>query len=287
MFKYLKFFYIIIFISIHTPSLSEFLDEDELEFNEDLKELGKKDSDIFFCDSNMDEATLSIKLKNIESTILLNKLKLEDYQKELDEKQSEINSLYDELEKKKNLLEFYKNLSEERREDLILAQESTNEKNLSNANEVEKNNELKFGDTGYVLSSGKKWTIPDFSMEFYEDHRKKKIIVYAYLSYFVEANYGKLDYVFLLSVNEGKECMFGVCKSNDNWEIYIQSRDPMISLSEAKKKSKFWKKKLNQINDLKALVKITGISEFQVVDPAGPVTMIVDAIDIVDFEPDD
>ena len=48
----------------------------------------------------------------------------------------------------------------------------------------ESNENLKYGDTGFVLVNGKKWSIPDFSLEFPEDHQRKRLQVYGYIRYY-------------------------------------------------------------------------------------------------------
>ena len=109
----------------------------------------------------------------------------------------------------------------------------------------ESNENLKYGDTGFVLVNGKKWSIPDFSLEFPEDHQRKRLQVYGYIRYYNERNYGSPEYQFYLRVNEGKLCSEvsrRVCSSNDDWVILIVTTDNKITPNKAKQESKQWKK---------------------------------------------
>lgn len=149
------------------------------------------------------------------------------------------------------------------------------------------NENLKYGDTGFVLVNGKKWSIPDFSLEFSEDHQRKKLQVYGYILYFYERNYGNPEYQFQLQVNEGKLCFEGktsVCRSNDDWVIVIKTTNNKITPNEAKQESKQWKKKLREVEDSQYLVKMSGTVSFW--KSNREITMIVDKIDYIDKKPD-
>ena len=151
----------------------------------------------------------------------------------------------------------------------------------------ESNENLKYGDTGFVLVNGKKWSIPDFSLEFPEDHQRKRLQVYGYIRYYNERNYGSPEYQFYLRVNEGKLCSEvsrRVCSSNDDWVILIVTTDNKITPNKAKQESKQWKKKLMEVEDEQYLVKMSGTVSFW--SDSRKITMIVDRIDKIDKKPD-
>ena len=151
----------------------------------------------------------------------------------------------------------------------------------------ESNENLKYGDTGFVLVNGKKWSIPDFSLEFPEDHQRKRLQVYGYIRYYNERNYGSPEYQFYLRVNEGKLCSEvsrRVCSSNDDWVIVIATTDNKITPNKAKQESKQWKKKLMEVEDKQYLVKMSGTVSFW--SDSRKITMIVDRIDKIDKKPD-
>tara|TARA_Y100001958_G_C21226697_1_gene552164 strand:+ start:1001 stop:1804 length:804 start_codon:yes stop_codon:yes gene_type:complete len=168
----------------------------------------------------------------------------------------------------------------------ILNQSSLNvDDNSHSSNESYEN--LKYGDTGFVLVNRKKWSIPDFSLEFPEDHQRKRIQVYGYLTWFTDYKYGSPEYQFNLNINEGRACGADnkyACSSGDNWKIVILSKDKYGSLEKAKRESKQWKSKLRNIEDFKYLVKMSGTVTFW--DDRKDITVNVDRIDYIDKRPD-
>ena len=211
---------------------------------------------------------------------------IENLKKELKEK---------DLDKEK-LVKFYDDIIEElnfRIQSLqttinTLKKQIPNQSSLNDTDSSYSSNEnLKYGDTGFVLVNGKKWSIPDFSLEFPEDHQRKRLQVYGYIRYFYERNYGSPEYQFHLQVNEGKLCFEGktsVCTSNDDWVIVIATTNKKITPNEAKEESKNWKKKLREVEDEQYLVKISGTVSFW--NDSRKITMIVDRIDYIDKKPD-
>ena len=259
---------------------------------------------IIFSESNSEENISPNTLhKDLDDDFLID---LDNYDDQVDvlnkkfDLLEEIENLRKELKEKdldkEQLVKFYDNQIENLNLRIQFLQITINnlEKQISNQSSLNdtdssysSNENLKYFDTGFVIVNGKKWSIPDFSLEFPEDHQRKRLQVYGYIRYFYERNYGSPEYQFHLQVNEGKLCFEGktsVCTSNDDWVIVIATTDNKITPNKAKQESKQWKKKLREVEDEQYLVKMSGTVSFW--SDSRKITMIVDRIDKIDKKPD-